>query len=122
MSPKQDRAGVPNRERTTAGHLTPVNLQSAPPLIADMIRTLVPNGKHADIMALFEHRTTFGTIKGWRKGRRPAPQWAIDLCVRRLAHSAKLMERARAARGAISGNYAPNILTHNATRMEKAGN
>ena len=110
-----------NHERTTAGHLTPVSLQAAPPLITDMIRALVPSGKHADIMALFEYRTTFGTIKGWRKGRRRAPQWAIDLCVRRLARSAELMERARMARGTMGGNYVPNILAHNARQMEKAG-
>ena len=81
---------------------------------------LVPSGRHADIVALFEHRTTFGTIKGWRKGRRRAPQWAWDIIAKRMAPHARIAAHAQSAIGAIAGNYANNTAAGRAAQMEKA--
>jgi hypothetical protein len=51
------------------------------------------------MVALFEGRTTIGTIDQWRYGRRSPPQWAVDILRRRAAEIAKRAEQVKATNG-----------------------
>lgn len=42
-------------------------------------QTLIPSGRHTDYVAFFNDRVPYGTIAHWRAGRRPMPQWAVDI-------------------------------------------
>lgn len=113
-----------NKASARIEHLASPNGERATPLIADVIRVLVPSGSHAELVALFEHRTTIDTIRQWRHGRRPAPQWALDICARRLAPIAQLAERARTAPSAGHGGLAGarTLAAWRAAQKEKARN
>lgn len=49
------------------------------------IRSLVPLGTRAEILALFDNRAHWKTIDHWLAGRRGPPQWAIDRLRERTA-------------------------------------
>jgi hypothetical protein len=51
----------------------------------------VPSGRRADILALFDNKVTWGSVKHWRKGRRNVPMWAIECLRRRTARLDELM-------------------------------
>lgn len=57
----------------------------ARPEIDRAIRALVPTNRRIEIVALFDKRTTYGTIRHWRTGRRSTPQWALDLAAEKAA-------------------------------------
>ena len=106
-----------SRPNATVGHLDTFAPHATTALIRLTIRLLVPSGRYADIVALFEGRTTIDTIRQWRHGRGKAPSWAIDICLRRLAPITEAMEHARAA--PRERRHAPNIKIWNA-REKKA--
>ena len=124
MSPKQDRAGARNRERTTAGHLDA--LDTKPVLRTPMdaaISSVVPSGNRRAILAIFENRITWGAIRHWRKGRRTPPQWARKLIAEHLAHGARRYAQPLEALQSlpVSIGYVDNIAACRASQMEKAG-
>lgn len=59
-------------------HETPAT-RGAPLPIAAALKRLVPSGRRADLIALFDGRAPWLTIRDWRRGRRSIPQWARDL-------------------------------------------
>ena len=36
-------------------------------------------GRHAELLAFFQHRASWSASRAWNDGRRPMPQWARDL-------------------------------------------
>lgn len=56
------------------------------------IRHLTPSGRHAEICALFDRRVSYSSIKFWRYGKRPAPQWARDMLRAHLAKQRAAIE------------------------------
>jgi hypothetical protein len=63
----------------------PVISQFVPSVFDVAIRALVPSGKHNEICALFARRVSYSSIKFWRYGKRPPPQWARDMLHAHLA-------------------------------------
>ena len=108
------------RKRTTAGHPAPFENDPATRTIRRGIRVFVPDGKHAAIVALFEHRTTIGTIRQWRHGRRRAPKWAVAIIDALVANLDEIRNDARAALEYERLGYANNIPACRAAQMEKA--
>ena len=60
------------------------------------------DGRRKAILAALDFEATWGQVRGWRKGRRNAPQWAIDklrakIAARQnqLAHGANVLETNR---------------------------
>jgi hypothetical protein len=82
--------GTQNFESSSA-HVAPQDylnsfvLQKSPRVFEDAIRLLVPSRKHTEICALFGHRVTYSSIRFWRRGKRPPPQWARDLLSAQVA-------------------------------------
>src|SRR6266571_4743143 len=49
------------------------------------VRALAPNDRPETIRALFDNRASHHTIRDWRRGKAPAPQWALDLIRAKLS-------------------------------------
>ena len=47
--------------------------------MADVPRYLARDGRRAKMLAALDWRASWEQIKHWRAGRRPAPQWAMDV-------------------------------------------
>lgn len=105
---------------TTDEHLDPAKLDPATRIVRQAIQLFAPNRTRAELLELFEHRTTVKTIRQWwPHPRKRPPQWAVDLCVRRMAPVAETLALVPIARGAVAGNYAPNIRAWHARKKEK---
>lgn len=81
-----------------AGHLESLPARILPSAIDDALRELAPSGRRKDILALFDNRITWGTVKNWRKRRHPLPLWARDSLLAKLR---PLIERAALLEDAI---------------------
>mgnify|MGYP001571939928 len=100
----------------------PLEINPATQIVRTAIQLFAPNRTRDELLALFEHRTTVKTIRQWwPHPRRKPPQWAVDLCLKRMAPIAETLALAPIAVGAIAGNYANNIHACRASQMEKAG-
>jgi len=55
----------------------PAETRTTPP-IDQLIRNLVPSGRHRDILNLLDNRVTWSAVKHWRKGRRGTPRWVVE--------------------------------------------
>lgn len=53
----------------------------------------------ADVVALFENRTTAGTIRQWRYGRRTMPEWAVIILQDRISKANSAAEMLKAGPG-----------------------
>ncbi len=58
-------------------HTAPDTQNMVTPPIEQALSVLGLHGRRRELMALLQHRITRGAIIHWRKGRRPAPVWAI---------------------------------------------
>ena len=63
----------------------PISSNNHPTAIDRAVRALIPRGTRAEILALFDDRVTWDTIRHWRTGKHGAPQWAIDRLRERAA-------------------------------------
>ena len=84
------------------------------------IRALAPSGTMNDICALFGRRVSYSSIKFWRYGYRPAPQWAIDtlatLLDQAIESQAALATRVRSIAPAPGKGSGSTITAWNARR------
>ena len=104
----------------TGHHSAPKTTIPLPP-IERAIRALVPSGRYAEITALFEARVPYSYIREWRRGRSKPPQWALDLCARRLAPYVELEASVRTAPSAPGRQInARNLMAYHARKKEKA--
>ena len=94
---ENETQNFPQAEISDASQIyhAPVLSQFVPSVFDVAIRALVPSGKHNEICALFAQRVSYSSIKFWRYGKRPPPQWARDmlhahLSKRRLAYDVLL--------------------------------
>ena len=54
------------------------------------------DGRRAAMVAALEGRANYGAIRMWRRGQRPAPQWAKEMLAKKLeeyGECAKLLRR-----------------------------
>lgn len=72
-------------ERTNAARDVVADLDGLVAPLEKLIAWLAPDGRRETILALFDNRTTWNTIRDWRRGKRHVPQWAIDALTARGA-------------------------------------
>lgn len=82
------------REATPRGHLGRFARSATPRTLFDSaIRDMIADDRPATVVALFDDRASFHTIRDWRRGKLRPPIWAIELLrARLLAPLAKLEE------------------------------
>ena len=86
-----------NRERTTPYHSAPFDTVLVPHPLERLIRLVCRTRNRQAILALFNHRVTWGSIKHWRKGRRPVPEWAREAINKAAAPKIEELTRLREA-------------------------
>lgn len=89
------------------------------PPIEHAIRLLVPSGRRAEIVALFDHRTTYGTIRGWRRGRRNPPAWAVQAIREATERVFEPIRRLAPGPGGNGVSGARQLREYHARRKEK---
>lgn len=79
---------VKERKQTPRDHAGRFKRLEAPRNALDhLVRLLVPNDRPETLVALFEGRASYHTIRDWRRGRRGTPRWAAEL----LGHKASIL-------------------------------
>ena len=84
----------PRATRAHAGHNNKPEINPVPSPFEFACQLLEPPiaqrvlGRRKAILAFFENRYTWGAVKHWAKGRRQAPQWAIDRIIAELRKTA----------------------------------
>lgn len=68
-----------------------------------VIRLLAPNDRPETIRALFDGRASHHTIRDWRRGKAPAPQWALDLLGAKLSAPLASLQKEKAGPGIKAG-------------------
>jgi len=48
------------------------------------VRELAPSRRCAEVTAIFDNKVVASTIRSWRTGRQPMPQWAADMLAQKL--------------------------------------
>lgn len=55
------------------------------------------DGRRALMRRALDNQASWDSIRHWRRGTRPAPQWAVDLLNKKLTERLKELDRALAA-------------------------
>ncbi len=76
-------------------HTAPNARHAVAPVLERAFGMLGLHGDRKRMMALLGYRITRGAVLHWRKGRRPAPAWALDRVARQL--ESDIAERAHVA-------------------------
>ena len=89
-----NKSAEPKAERTAPRHCESLARTVAP--LEKAIRLLAADGTQESILALFDNRTTWNTIRDWRRGKRKVAPWAIELIERKgqaVIQASKEIER-----------------------------
>lgn len=96
------RPGERRSRRGVAGNLTTEPATQ----LNKLLPHIFPSGfRPTDVVALFEHRTTYGTIKQWRHGRRNMPAWAVEIIRAKFERGAELIAGLKAGPGGDGSRY-----------------
>lgn len=72
-------------------------------IIDKVIRNMAPNDRPSTLVALFDGRASYHTIRDWRRGRYGPPRWAVELLQEKTAAHLAAIAQIKTGPGSRAG-------------------